>query len=127
LRIEPNQQEKMASVENLIRWRQELKQLSDTIMNVREEFRARFEQANKYRADGDEAKKCLQDIKNDERRYWQLIAQLPSVEDFTDEEVEKRNKRASTFLDIAAEIASLHVWVERKVEKLEFLSKYPSQ
>jgi hypothetical protein len=117
----------MASVENLIRWRQELKQLSDTILNVREEFRSRFEQANKYRADGDEAKKCLQDIKNDERRYWQLIAQLPSVEDFTDEEVEKRNKRASTFLDIAAEIAALHVWVERKVEKLEFLSKYPSQ
>jgi hypothetical protein len=81
----------MASAENLTRWRRELKELSETIMNDREEFRARFEQANKYRADGDEAKKCLQDIKNDERRYWQLIAQLPSVEDFNDEEVEKKN------------------------------------
>ena len=117
----------MASAENLTRWRRELKQLGNTIMNEREEFRAWFEKANTNSADGDEAKKCLQESKNDERRYWQLISQLPSVEDFSDEEVEKRNKRASTFLDIATEIASLQIWVKRKVEKLDFLSKYPSQ
>ena len=96
-------------------------------MKGREQIRAWFEEANMNRADGEDAKKCLQEIKNDERRYWQLIGQLPSVEDFTDEEVEKRNKRASTFLDIATEIASLEIWVKRKVEKIEFLSKYPSQ
>jgi hypothetical protein len=117
----------VASAENLARWRRELKQLSETIMNDREEFRTWFEEANDYRAEGDEANKCLQEIKKDERRYWQLISQLPTVDDFTDEEVEKKNKRASTFLDIATEIASLHIWVKRKVEKLEFLSKYPSQ
>jgi hypothetical protein len=38
-------------------------------MNDREEFRARFEQANKYRADGDEANKCLRGLpSNQEER-----------------------------------------------------------
>jgi hypothetical protein len=87
----------VASAENLARWRRELKQLSETIMNDREEFRTWFEEANDYRAEGDEANKCLQEIKKDERRYWQLISQLPTVDDFTDEEVEKKTKERRRF------------------------------
>jgi hypothetical protein len=117
----------MATLENLARWRQEFRELFKVVMNGREQFRASVEEAAVLTTDGEEARECLAAIKNDERLYWRAIAQLPDVDEFTAEELEKRNGNAAKLLDLAAELLELHSGVERRLEKLHFLSKYPSQ
>jgi hypothetical protein len=52
---------------------------------------------------------------------------MPNVDDLSDEEVERRSGKASALLDIAGKIAIMKVHVPRKVEKLRFLLKHPSQ
>jgi hypothetical protein len=117
----------MRTLENLARWRKEFRDLFKAVMNSREQFRAWFEEATSLTADGDEALECWLAIKNDERLYWRAIAQLPNADELTGEELEKRNGNAAKLLDLAAEVAQLHTGVECRVEKLHFLSEYPSQ
>jgi hypothetical protein len=117
----------MVRLENLSRWRQEFRELFKVAMNGREQFRAWVEEAATLTADRDETRDCLAAIKNDERLYWQAIAQLPEVHEFTAEELENRNGNAAKLLDLAAELSRLQTAVERRLEKLHFLSKYPSQ
>jgi hypothetical protein len=96
-------------------------------MNGREQFRARVEEAVGVNAEGDEARECLERIRDDERSYWCAMARLPDVHEFTVEELRKKTGKAAELLDLAAELARLQAVVERRLEQLHFLSKYPSQ
>jgi hypothetical protein len=117
----------LAILENLARWRQEFGELFKNVMNGREQFRAWVQEAAMLTADRDEARECLAAIKNDECLYWRAIAQLPDVYEFTIEELEKRNGKAAKLLGLAAELSRLQTSVERRLEKLHFLSEYPLQ
>ena len=117
----------MTTLENLARWREEFRELFKVVMNGREQLRAWVEEATIVAPDGDEAQECLAAIKNDARHYWRAIAQLPDVNEFTAEELKRRNGNAAKLLDLAAELARLQTGVGRTLEKLHFLSKYPSQ
>ena len=115
----------MATPENLARWRNDFRQVQETIEKDREEFDAWFEETAMLEAEikvaTEEIRQTVTDIKNDRQRYCELLKQIPNVDDFTDEEVEKRNGKASALLDIAGKIAIMKVHVPRKMEKLRFL------
>jgi septal ring factor EnvC (AmiA/AmiB activator) len=121
----------MATPENLVRWRNEFRQVHETIERDREEFEAWFEETAlleaEIKVESEELRQTVTDIKNDRHQYRELLKQLPNVDDFSDEEVEKRSGKASALLDIASKIAIMKVHVPRKVEKLRFLLKHPSQ
>ena len=49
----------------------------------------------------------MADIKKDLQRYREVMRQLPNVEEFSDEEVEKMSGKASQLLDVAGEVTTL--------------------
>jgi hypothetical protein len=57
-----------------------------------------------FRPDDDDARDCLASIKNAMRHYWELIKQLPCVDEFTDYELEKRDGKVEQFIQIATEL-----------------------
>lgn len=121
----------MVSPENLVRLRNEFRQLHETIERDREDFEAWFEEMAMLEAEikveTEELRQTVTDIKADRQRYHELLNQIPNVDDLSDEEVEKRSGKASVLLDIASEVAVMKIRVPRKVEKLQFLVKHPSQ
>ena len=96
-----------------------------------EEFEARFEETAlleaEIKTESEELRTCVNDIKKDRERYRQLLTQIPDVEDFSEQEIENRTGKASQLLDIAGEITIMGTHLPRKVEKLRFLLKHPSQ
>jgi septal ring factor EnvC (AmiA/AmiB activator) len=118
----------MATAENLVRWRNEFRQVHKIIEKDREEFEAWFEETALLEAEikieTEELRQTVTDIKNDRQQYSELLKQIPNVDDFSDEEVEKRSGKASALLHIAGEIAIMKIHVPRKVEKLRFLLKH---
>jgi hypothetical protein len=121
----------MVTPDNLVRWRNDFRQLYETIERGREEFEAWFEETAMLEAEikveTEELRQTVTEIKNDRQRYRELLKQIPNVDDFSDEEVEKRSGKASALLDIAGEIAIMKIHVPRKVKKLRVLLKHPSQ
>jgi septal ring factor EnvC (AmiA/AmiB activator) len=121
----------MVSPENLVRLRNEFRQLHETIERGREDFEAWFEEMAmlevEIKVETEELRQTVTDIKADRQRYHELLNQIPNVDDLSDEEVEKRSGKASVLLDIASEIAVMKIHVPRRVEKLQFLLKHPSQ
>jgi predicted nucleic acid-binding Zn-ribbon protein len=117
----------MVTPENLVRLRNDFRQLHETIERDREEFEAWFEETAlleaEIKGESEELRHTVADINNDRQRYRELLKQIPNVDDFSDEEVEKRSGKASALLDIAGKIAIMKVHVPRKVEKLRFLLK----
>jgi hypothetical protein len=115
----------MATPENLVRWRNEFRQLHETIERGREEFEAWFEETALLEAEieigTEELRQIVTDIKKDRQQYRELLTQIPNVDDFSDEEVEKRSGKASLLLDIASQIGKMEFHLPRKVEKLRFL------
>ena len=55
------------------------------------------------------------------RHYWELIKQLPCVDEFTDYELEKRDGKVEQFIQIATELVPVLQGVEHGIEKLTFL------
>jgi septal ring factor EnvC (AmiA/AmiB activator) len=121
----------MASPDNLVRWRNDFRQVHETIERGREEFEAWFEETamleTEIKVETEELRQAVMDIKKDRQQYRELLKRIPNVDDFSDEEVEKRSGKASALLDIAGEIAIMKIHVPRKVGKLRFLLKHPSQ
>jgi septal ring factor EnvC (AmiA/AmiB activator) len=117
----------MASPDNLVRWRNDFRQVHETIETGRAEFEAWFKETALLEAEikvkTEEIRQMVTDIKKDRQQYRKLLKQIPNVDDFSDEEVEKRSGKASALLDIAREIAIMKIHVPRKVEKLRFLLK----
>ena len=110
--------------------RRDFQNLYDSIMRgAGEEFEAWFEEAAMLEAEieTEEYRNCVADIKRDKQRYRQLIKQLPKVEDFSAEEIEYRTGKASQLLDVTGEIMLMKIHLPRKVERLTFLLKFPSQ
>jgi hypothetical protein len=121
----------MVTPEKLVRWRNDFRQVHEAIETGREEFKAWFEEMAlleaEIKVETEELRQTVTDIKNDRQQYRKLLKQIPNVDDFSDEEVEKRSGKASALLDIASKIAIMKIHVPRKVEKLRFLLKHPSQ
>ncbi len=121
----------MADPETLTRWRREFQGVSDSLLNSREKFDAWFEETAKIEAEikteTDELRECIADIKKDQRRYPEVIAQVPNPVEFSAEELEKRTGKVSQLLDLAGEINLMIFHVPRKVERLRFLLKSPMQ
>jgi hypothetical protein len=122
----------MPDPNTLERWKCDLQQVYDSLMKgAGEQFEAWFEEAAMLEAEiGDETeelRQCVADIKGDRHRYRQLLKLIPKVTEFSEEEIEKRTGKASQLLDIAGEITVMEIHLPRKVEKLRFLLKYPSQ
>ena len=69
----------------------------------------------------------MAEVKKDLRRYREVMRQLPKVEEFSDEEVEKRSGKASQSYWTSGEVTTLQIHVPRKVEKLHFLLKQSMQ
>jgi hypothetical protein len=121
----------MATPENLARVRNDFRQVHETLERGREEFEAWFEETALLEAEikvgTEEIRQTVTDIKNDRQQYRKLLKQIPNVDDFLDEEVEKRSGKASALLEIAGKIAIMKVHVPRKVERLRLLLKHASQ
>ena len=121
----------MVDPNKLAGWKREFKNLYDTLMEGREQFDAWFEETALLEADikteNDEFHECIADIKKDQRRYRQVIKQIPKPEEFSAEELEKRTGKASRLLDLAGEITLMGIHVPRKVEKLRFLLRHVLQ
>jgi hypothetical protein len=121
----------MATPENLARLRNDFRQVHETLQRGREEFEAWFEETALLEAEikvgTEEIRQTVTDIKNDRQQYRKLLKQIPNVDDFLDEEVEKRSGKASALLEIAGKIAIMKVHVPRKVERLRFLLRHASQ
>jgi hypothetical protein len=121
----------MATPENLVRWRNDFRQVHETIEAGCAEFEAWFEETAlleaEIKVDTEEIRQTVTAIKNDRQQYNKLLKQIPNVDDFSDEEIERRSGKASALLDIAGKIAIMQIHVPRKVEKLRFLLKHPSQ
>ena len=121
----------MVTPENLARLRNDFRQVHETIEKGREEFEAWFQETAMLEAEikveTEEIRQTVTDIKNDRQQYRKLLKQIPNVDDFSDQEVERRSGKASALLEIAAKIAIMKVHVPRKVEKLRFLLKHASQ
>ena len=120
--VEPNQ---------LKEWRRELQELHESIVKGRDQFEAWFEETALIEADidieTDDLRQCIVDIKKDKQRYREILCQIPEPAELSAEEVHKRNGKASTLLDLAAEIAVMEIHLPRKIEKMCFLLKHPSQ
>jgi hypothetical protein len=56
------------------------------------------------------------DIKKDLQRYREVMRQLPKVEEFSDEEVEKMSGKASQLLDVAGEVTTLQTQFWRQLK-----------
>jgi septal ring factor EnvC (AmiA/AmiB activator) len=121
----------MATPENLARWRNDFRQVHETIERDRQEFQAWFDETAlleaEIKVETEDIRQTVTDIKKDRQRYHELVNLFPNVDDLSDEEVEKRSGKASVLLDIASEIAVMKIHVPRKVEKLQFLLKHASQ
>jgi hypothetical protein len=122
----------MPDPNTLERWKRDLQQVYDSLLKgAGEQFEAWFEEAAMIEAEiGDETeelRQCVADIKGDRHRYRQLLKLIPKVTEFSEEEIEKRTGKASQLLDIAGEITVMEIHLPRKVEKLRFLLKHPSQ
>jgi predicted nuclease with TOPRIM domain len=75
----------MATLENLVRWRNEFRQVHETIERDREEFEAWFEETAlleaEIKVESEELRQTVTDIKNDRHQYRELLKQLPNVDD----------------------------------------------
>ena len=119
----------MATQDQLTGWRCELKELHESMMKSREQFMAWSEELAMIegKIKTEEFRDCVAEIKKDLQLYRDVMKKLPKVEDFSEEELEKRNGKAETLLDIVQEFTGLQINLPRKVEKLHFLLKQPLQ
>jgi hypothetical protein len=111
--------------------RRDFQDLYDLLVNSREQFYAWFEEATLIEA-GAETKtgeflERAADIKKDQKRYQQIIKQLPNVAEFSDEELEKRSGKASQLLGLAGEIMLMKTYFPRKIDSLRFLLEQRTQ
>ena len=111
--------------------RRDFQNLYDLLVNSREQFSAWFKEATLIEAAAetktDEFVKCAADIKKDQKRYWQIIKQLPNVTEFSAEELEKRSGKADELLKRAGEIMLMKTYFPRKIDRLRFLLEHRTQ
>jgi hypothetical protein len=112
----------MATPDEMDRWRRDLQQLHTYLLNTRVQFTAWTEELDMTEGalETGEFRDCVTEIKLDLQQYRQLMTQLPKVEEFTDEEVEKRIGKAGQLLNIGNQVSTLEIHVPRKLEKLQF-------
>jgi hypothetical protein len=117
----------MVTPENLVRLRNDFRQVHETIERDREELRLGLKRRHCSRRKSKlNPRSCVKPSRTSKtigNQYRKLLKQIPNVDDFSDEEVEKRSGKASALLDIASKIAIMKVHVPRKVEKLRSLLK----
>lgn len=109
--------------------RRDFQNLYDSLLNRREQFSAWFEEAAmaKIEIETKEIRDCVADIKKDQKRYWQIIKQLPNVEEISEEELEKQIGKADQLLTLAKEISSMETFLPHKIDKLYSLLRQPLQ
>jgi len=121
----------MADPDQLARWRHEFQEIYESLMNSQEQVRAWYEEATVVAAGAEtkteELLECVADIEKDWERYWQIINQLPSVTEFSEEELEKRSGKASQLWDVSFEIMLMKTHFPRKIDKLRFLLEHRTQ
>ena len=70
-----------------------------------------------------EFRRCLVEIKTDLQHYHEVMAQLPNVEEFTDQDIERRSAKVFQLFEVAWEVNTLKADLSRKFEKLHLLLK----
>ena len=115
----------MATPEELDGWRRDLQQLHTHLLNSREQFTAWKEDLDVTQGvvETDEFQNYVTEVKIDLQQGRQLLAQLPNVEEFTEEEIEKKIGKVGQLLNIGEQVTTLQTQLPRKMEKLQFLAK----
>jgi hypothetical protein len=115
----------MATLEEMDRWRRDLQQLHTLLLDTREQFTAWKEELDITQGvvETDEFQNYVTEIKIDLQQGRQLLAQLPNVEEFTEEEIEKKIGKVGQLLNIGEQVTTLQTQLPRKMEKLQFLAK----
>lgn len=113
--------------------RRDFQNLYDLLVNSlsREQFSAWFEEAEileaKIENETDEVRNCVADIKREKQRYRKVMAQLPDVANWSEEELENLTGRASKLRDLATEITSMKTHLPNQIDKLHFLLEHRTQ
>ena len=87
----------MVNVDELAGWRREFQDLYELMDKSCEQFAAWSEEVAMIEGENQsvEFRRGMAEVKKDLRRYREVMRQLPKVEEFSDEEVEKRSGKAS--------------------------------
>jgi hypothetical protein len=103
----------------------------DSLMNSQAQVHAWFEEATLVVADAptktEELLDCAADIKQDWKRYWEIMNQLPNVGEFSEEELETRSGKADQLFYLSWEVMLIKTHFPCKIDKLRFLLEHPTQ
>jgi hypothetical protein len=99
------------------------------MVNTREQFMAWSEDLGALELQNQTVKfrRCVAEIKRNLQRYRETIKKLPTAAALTDEAVKNKSGNVSQLLAVVSEVIRLETHVGRKMEKLCFLSKQPTQ
>lgn len=110
----------MVNPDQVAAWRRQYEEIHESIIKVREQFIAWSKEVAMIKGENQqtvEFRRCVAEIKKDLQRYRELMRQLPKVEEFSDEEVEKMSGKASQLLDVAGEVTILHTHVRHQMRR----------
>jgi hypothetical protein len=119
----------MATPDELALWRRHFQELYESLINSREHFMAWSEELAMVEGENQtvDSQHCVDEIKTHLQRYREVMQQLPKLEEFTDQEVDKKTGRISQLLDISAEVTILKTDLPRQIKKLHLMLKQPLQ
>ena len=115
----------MATPEQLAVWRRQYQEIHDSLGKISEQFTAWSEELALIEGENQsvEFRRCVLEIKIDLQDYREVMAQLPKVEEFTEEDIEIRSGKVFELFDAAWEVKALKSNLSQKFEKLRFLLK----
>jgi hypothetical protein len=115
----------MPTPEELAVWRRQYQEIHDSLEKIGEQFTTWSEEFARIEGENHrvEFQCCVVEIKTDLQHYRELMAQLPTVEEFTDEDVESRSGKVFKLFDVVWEVKALKNDLSRKFEKLHSLLK----
>jgi hypothetical protein len=115
----------MAAPDQLAVWRRQYQEIHELMEKNREQFIAWSEEVAMIEGENQtgEFRRCVVEIKTDLQHYHEVMAQLPNVEEFTDENIERRSGKVFQLFDVVWEVNTLKADLSRKFEKLHLLLK----
>jgi hypothetical protein len=115
----------MATPDQLAAWRRHYQEIHELMEKNREQFIAWSEELAMIEGENQtgEFRHCVFEIITDLQHYHAVMAQLPNVEEFTDEHIERRSANVFQLFDVAWEVNTLKADLSRKFEKLHLLLK----
>lgn len=115
----------MATPEELAVWRWQYQEIHDSLEKIGEQLTTWSEELARIEGENQsvEFQRCVVEIKTDLQHYREVMAQLPKVEEFTDEDVESRSGKVFELFDVVWEVKALKNDLSRKFEQLHFLLK----